>query len=201
MAPTRPPPRRVTRTAARMPISRPWRRALLVGHISSAGAWIGIDVVVAVLVGVGHLAGDAQTRGLAYRALAAFAVWPMLASALACLGTGVLLGLGTTWGLVRYWWVAVKLAANLALGALVVFALRPGMDDVAAYGAALSTSGAADPAAVSDLVYPPVVSLTALVVAVALSVVKPWGRMGAGRGAHAASDPKTPRGAGAATAR
>ncbi|MGL5911549.1 MAG: hypothetical protein ACRCZP_16235 [Phycicoccus sp.] len=163
-----------------MPISRPWRRALLVAHIASSGAWIGIDVMVAVLVGVGRLAGDVQTRVLAYRALAEFVVGPMLASALVCLVTGVLLGLGTTWGLLRYWWVAAKLVANLVLCALVVFALRPGMDDVAVYGAALPT-GVADPAAVSQLVFPPAVSLTALVAAVVLSVVKPWGRIGAAR--------------------
>jgi hypothetical protein len=54
-------------------------------------------------------------RSLAYRALAAFVVWPMLAAGLACLATGLVLGAGTKWGLVRYWWVAVKLVLNLVL--------------------------------------------------------------------------------------
>ncbi|MGL4176194.1 MAG: hypothetical protein ACRCSN_08965, partial [Dermatophilaceae bacterium] len=86
-----------------------------------------------------------------------------------------------------YWWVAVKLVANLVLCALVVLALRPGMDDVAAHGAALSVSGVADPAAVAELVYPPAVSLAALLLAVILSIVKPWGRIGAGRSGRASS--------------
>lgn len=42
-----------------------------------------------------------------------------------------MLGLGTKWGLVRYWWVAIKLALNAALVALVAFALRPGVTELA----------------------------------------------------------------------
>jgi low temperature requirement protein LtrA len=42
-----------------------------------------------------------------------------------CLLSGVVLGLGSKWGVVRYWWVAVKLALNLVLTALVPVALRP----------------------------------------------------------------------------
>lgn len=156
-------------------LSRRWRRTTLILHIVAGGAWIGIDVMVAVLVWTGRFGGNADIRGLAYRALAAFAVWPMLTSGLACLATGVLLGLGTKWGLLRYWWVAVKLALNLVLCALIILALEPGMDAVAEYGRELAT-GTADPAAVSSLFFPPAVSLTALTVATVLSVVKPWGR-------------------------
>jgi hypothetical protein len=59
--------------------------------------------LVAVLVSTGWFADDVELRSLAYRALAAFVVWPMLVSGLVCLGAGLLLGLGTRWGLIRYW--------------------------------------------------------------------------------------------------
>ena len=164
------------RPAARIPLGRRWRKAALIVHIVSAGAWIGIDVMVAVLVLTGRFGTSDEVRGLAYQALATFVVWPMLASALICLVTGVILGLGTRWGLVRYWWVAVKLVLNLVLCTLIVVALQPGMDEVNEYGRTLA-DGAPEPAAVTNLFFPPAVSLTALTFATVLAVAKPWGRL------------------------
>lgn len=152
------------------------RKAVLTLHIVSAGAWIGVDVLVAVLAGVGLGGGSGAVRGLALRALAEFVVAPMLVSALVCLGSGLLLGLATKWGLVRYWWVAVKLVMNVLLCVLIVVALRPGMADVGAAGAAIE-AGRAPVADISFLVFPPTVSLTMLVVATVLSVYKPGGRV------------------------
>ena len=154
---------------------RPRKLTLLV-HLLSAGAWVGIDVMVAVLVGVGWFADDPAQRGAAYQALGWFVVWPMLAAALTCLASGVLLGLGSKYGLLRYWWVAVKLVLNLVLCTLILLALRPGMPEVVDHGQALA-AGVASGVDVSFLFFPPVVSLTALAVASALAVFKPWGRV------------------------
>ena len=63
-------------------LSRGRYKATLVAHIVSAGVWIGIDVIVAVLVITGRFAGDLALRSLAYRALAAFVVWPILTAGL-----------------------------------------------------------------------------------------------------------------------
>lgn len=151
------------------------RKLWLVLHILSAAAWIGVDVIVAVLVAAGMSGGD-RTRGLAYQALGSFVVWPMLTAGLVCLGTGLILGLGSKWGLLRYWWVAVKLALNLVLCTLILVALNPGMPEVRAHGEALS-AGLTSPLDTANLVFPPIVSLTALSLATVLSVYKPWGRM------------------------
>ena len=162
-------------------LGRRWRQAVLVTHLVAGGAWIGIDVIVAVLVLTGRYGGDVEVRSLAYRALAAFVVWPMLTAGLLSLATGLVLGLGTRYGLLRFWWVAVKLALNVVLCTLIVLVLRPGMDDVAAYGRDLPT-GTVDPATVSTLFFPPAVSLTTLAFATVLAVVKPWGRIRPRRG-------------------
>ena len=164
----------------RLRLSRGWRRATLVAHIVAAGAWIGIDVIVGVLVLSGRFSGDVAVRSLAYQALASFVAWPMLTAGLVSLATGLILGTGTTWGLLRYWWVAVKLTLNLMLCTLIVLVLRPGMDEVAAYGRDLLT-GTPDPGAVSTLFFPPAVSLTTLTLATTLAVYKPWGRIRPGR--------------------
>lgn len=173
------PARRTARPRPRR-LGRGWRNATLVVHIVAAGAWIGVDVIVGVLVCTGWFADQVQLRSLAYQALAAFVVWPMLTAGLVCLASGLVLGLGTKWGLVRYWWVAVKLVLNVVLCTLIVVVLQPGMGEVAAYGRDL-LGGGADPATVSTLFFPPAVSLTALSLATVLAVFKPWGRVRASR--------------------
>ena len=171
-----------TATGTRRPERAPWRlrgrarKTVLILHILAAGVWIGVDVIVAVLVGTGWLSDDPSTRGLAYQALGTFVVWPMLVSGLVSLVTGVILGLGSKYGLVRYWWVAVKLVLNVVLCTLILIALQPGLGEVAQYGRDL-TAGTAAERDLSDLFFPPIVSLSALTFATILSVAKPWGRL------------------------
>jgi hypothetical protein len=151
------------------------RKGILVVHIASAGAWIGIDVVMGVLVFTA-LFGNDETRALCYRALELFAVWPLIATGLVSLASGVVLGLGTKWGLIRYWWVAIKLALNIILVALVPVALRPEVIEKAEQGRRF-VAGEAASLAVGDLIFPPIVSPTLLLIAVVLAVFKPWGRI------------------------
>ncbi len=178
--------------ATSLPPERRWRlrprlrKAVLVAHILSVAAWFGVDVVVAVLVVFG-MSADPATAGLAYQALGTFVVGPMLTAALATLATGLLLGWGTRWGLVRYWWVLVKLVITLVLTVLVVLALAPMMPGVVVHGEQLA-AGAAPTGDVRDLVFPPVVSVTALSVATVLSVFKPWRRVGRRRRARRTSE-------------
>jgi hypothetical protein len=152
------------------------RKGYLVAHIVSAGAWIGIDVVLGILVGTALVSGDPAIVATSLRALELFAVWPMLLAAVLTLGTGVVLGLGTKYGLVRYWWVAVKLVVNVGMALLILFVLRPGLHDAAEYGRQLAAGGTpeGDPA---GLLYPAVVAPGLLLFASVLAVFKPWGRV------------------------
>jgi uncharacterized membrane protein len=152
------------------------RKSVLVLHIASAGAWLGIDVVMAVLIFTALLTDDDRTKALSFRALELIAVWPLLTTGMICLLTGVVLGVGSKYGLVRYWWVAVKLALNLLLSGLVLVALAPEVSQAAAR-ARLFESGQQVVLTVGDLIFPPIVSPTALLVAMVLAVFKPWGRI------------------------
>ncbi len=170
----------------------PWRlrgrtrKAILVTHVIAAGIWIGLDVAMAVLIFTAMGTSDQQTQAFTLQALELVTVWPMFAAGLLSLATGVLLGLGSKYGLVRYWWVAVKLVLNVVLCTLIVLALRGGVTDAAEAGRAMAAG--IDVAWNSgDLVFPPIVSPTALVIAFVLSVFKPWGRL------RRSADPKTPK--------
>jgi hypothetical protein len=156
------------------------RKSVLVLHIASAGAWLGVDVVMGVLIFTALAREDPATRALSYRALELVAVGPLLACGLVSLLTGLVLGLGSRWGLVRYWWVAAKLVLNLVLTGLVLVALGP---EVAAHADQARQFEAGLPALldVGQLIFPPIVSPAALLVAIVLAVFKPWGRVRQGR--------------------
>jgi hypothetical protein len=152
------------------------RKSVLLVHIASAGAWLGIDVVMGVLVFTALLTDDSRTKALCLQALELFAVWSLLTTGAVCLLTGGVLGLGSKYGLVRYWWVATKLGLNLLLTGLVLVALAPEVAQAAGRGRQF-VAGEPATLAVGDLIFPPIVSPTALLVAMALAVFKPWGRI------------------------
>jgi hypothetical protein len=176
----RPAPDRTRRATAdslaRWRLSGRLRKTVLVAHISAAGAWIGLDVVMGTLVLTMALTDDLATKAVAAQALELFAVVPMFSAGLLTLVTGVVLGIGSKYGLVRYWWVAVKLVLNVALTSLVLISLRSGVHDLAEQGR-LVAAGAASALPIGDLGFPPIVSTSALLFAVVLSVFKPWGRV------------------------
>lgn len=152
------------------------RRAVLVAHIASAGSWLGVDVAMAVLIVTAMLTADVGTRAFCLQALELVAVWPLLACGLVCLLTGIVLGLGSRWGVLRYWWVATKLVLNLVLTALVLVSLRHEVTEQAALARDL-LAGRPVTFDLTNLIYPPTVSPALLLVAMTLAVVKPWGRI------------------------
>jgi hypothetical protein len=112
----------------------------------------------------------------AIRMIVPVAVPPL---SLGVLATGLVLGLGTKWGLVRYWWVLVKLILSLVMTVLVFVALVLGVNGIvvlAATGASADAMRASLGPFVMGLMFPPVVSFLMLGAAVTLSIFKPWRR-------------------------
>ncbi len=162
-------------TATPRRLGRRARKTTLVVHVVTAGVWLGLDVAMAVLVATAWLTDDRFVVTACYTALAAVTGWPLLAAGVGCLLSGVVLGLGTRYGLVRYWWVAVKLAIAVVFVALVVVLLWPAVEQAAGQSRAAGGAPATDTA--RALLFPPIVSTTGLLVATTLAVLKPWGRI------------------------
>jgi hypothetical protein len=164
---------------SRFRLSPRMRKVVLVTHIASAGSWLGLDLVLGILVFTAFTA-DVQPAAAAAASIASFATWPLITIGLLTLASGAVLGLGSKYGLVRYWWVLAKLALNLVLVTLVVLVLAPGTEELAGTAlGALATGTSLE--VTSTMVFPPIVSTTAVIVAMTLSVFKPWGRVGARR--------------------
>ncbi|MEW2506904.1 hypothetical protein AB0878_41265 [Amycolatopsis sp. NPDC047767] len=159
------------------------RKWYLVGHIVSGAAWFGLDLALGILACTALLTDDPAVTATSLQALEFFAVWPMFAACLLTLATGAVLGLGSKYGLVRYWWVAAKLAVNVLMAVLILIALRPGIDAAADYGRALMAGETA--ARPADLLYPVFVAPSLLLFSYVMTVFKPWGLLRRGAAAKA----------------
>ncbi|WP_199430569.1 hypothetical protein [Qaidamihabitans albus] len=152
------------------------RKAVLVVHISSAVGWLGVDIALGVLVLRTVLSSDPRVVALSYQAVELFAVWTLVPLGLLTLASGLALGWGTRYGVLKYWWVAVKLGLAVILTALVPVALQPTVEAAAEYGRQLM-AGRVTMERPFDIYFPPIVSPLALLFAIVLAVYKPWGRI------------------------
>ncbi|WP_206312992.1 DUF2269 family protein [Streptomyces sp. JB150] len=174
-----------------MKLSRPARRALLVVHVAASASWLGLTLGLLALGITAATTGPAPAVAACVRAMKLFADWLLLPAALLTLLSGLVLALGTAWGLARHRWVYTKFWLTLATTAATAFALRPGVNEAVA-----AASGGRPLPDAGDLLFGPVVSLTAYVFMTAISVLKPWGLTRRGRGSRAAESGRTSPAAG-----
>lgn len=154
------------------------RKVTLLVHIVSGVGWMGLDVGLFLLLLTGLTTDDGQLAAACYRAVAVIVPVAVPVLSLGMLLTGLLLGWGTKWGLLRSWWVVVKLALGVILTVLVFVALVPGVNDLATPDPTTSAGAVRDVIgeATTGLMFPPIVSFTMLGFASVLSIFKPWGR-------------------------
>ena len=170
-------------------LPRPARRAVLVAHVTVSVGWLGVSLCLLTLAIAGARDPDAFAEP-AYLAMKLFADWLLLPVALLSLSTGVVLSLGTPWGLAQHRWVFTKFWLTLAATGLTIFSFKPGANEAAA----LVVAG--DPVPSTDLLFPPAVSLALYAFLTAVSVLKPWGLTRRGRRVRAARTAKAKGAAG-----
>lgn len=158
-----------TRERRRSRLSPRARKALMVVHLIGSLGLLGADAAVLVLGIAGATGSDPRTVYPAARLVGTVLLVPL---AFVALGTGVLQGLLTPWGLVRHWWVTIKFGLTLAGTVLALVVLTPALRSAA--DAAVAGSA---PAAPWELVRDAASASSVLVTTVLLSVFKPFGRV------------------------
>lgn len=153
------------------PLKRPVRRALLVVHVAVSVSWLGLTLGLLTLGITAYATGDPTLTEASYRAMKVFSDWLLVPVVVTTLVSGLVLSLGTPWGLARHRWVWIKFWITLVTGAATVFALRPGIVHAASGG------GVPD----SSLVAAPSVATAAYLFMTVISVLKPWGLTRRGR--------------------
>jgi hypothetical protein len=143
-------------------------KVALTAHILTSVGWFGIAIVVA-FCGLAAAASDDRVLASALYRTMETAPWLSIPAGLAAVATGVLLGLGTSFGLVRHWWVVVKIV--IASAVIVTDAVLVG------HVAHDAVAGRVGP----PLYGSTIAHVVVLGVATVLSVFKPRGRTPWGR--------------------
>lgn len=164
------------------------RRLVLTAHVVSSVGWIGAVIAYLALVVAALTSEDAQTVRAAFLAMETIYL-ALVPLALAALLTGLVQSLGTTWGLVRHYWVIFKLVLTL----LATAVLLANMSTVGSLADAAAGAGGADlPGAGGQLLHAGVGLLVLLATAV-LGIYKPPGMTRYGRRRQREQRQGTPR--------
>jgi hypothetical protein len=134
------------------PLPRKVRQIWMILHVVCSVGWLGVLIAAFALCVAASNADDPARAAALRTAVATLSDTFVLPGTLLVLLTGVVLGVGTKWGLVKYYWVLSKLV--IALVVLVIANL--GFEETTG-GFGLLTL------------------LTSL--ATVLSILKPWGRV------------------------
>jgi hypothetical protein len=137
-----------------------------VGWVGAACAYIALDVTASIT------RSDATLRAM-YLSMDRIARWAILPLALASLATGVLIALGTRWGLLRHHWVVVSLI--LTSVATIVLVRELGVIASFARVAADPGSRTGDVRSLGTTLGHSIGGLVVLLVILVLNVYKPAG--------------------------
>ena len=178
------------------------RKAALTAHVTASVGWLGAVAAFLALAIAGLTDHRPQAVGGAYTAMQITGWYVIVPLSIACLATGIGQSLGTPWGLLRHYWVLIKLVITLLATALLLIHMSV-VDTVADATANGSLSGGDLHAMRVQLVVDASAALVALLVTVSLSVAKPRGMTNRGRRAIRTDAPARPgpgatRGPGAA---
>ena len=147
------------------------RKVALSVHLTFSVGWIGA-VLAYLALGVGAVSSeDVQTVRAAWTAMELTGWYVIVPLALASLLTGLVMALGTKWGLFRHYWVLISF--TLTIFATVVLLLHMPTVSVMA-GEAQEAEGASLDALGGDLLHPGI-GLVVLLVIQVLNVYKPPG--------------------------
>lgn len=155
-----------------MSLSAAARRFTVTTHVTTSVGWIGAVGVFVALAALGLTSDDERIVRGAYLLMAPAAWFVLVPLAHLSLISGLVLSLGTAWGLFRHYWIAWKLALTaVSTGLLLVY-----------MGTFRQMAGvAADPAVELGLVRNPsplvhaVLALLVLLAATVLAIYKPFG--------------------------
>lgn len=149
------------------------RRSFLIVHVLSSVGWFGAVAAFLALAVAGLGSSDAQLVAAMYLAAQLITWYVIVPLGAVSFLSGVVQALGTQWGLVRHYWVLMKLV--LTTGALGLLILHTSVVDSAAVHAAGGGMGGFD-AMRLQLVIDSAAACAVLALTTLLSVVKPRGR-------------------------
>jgi hypothetical protein len=156
------------------------RKVALILHVVSSVGWLGSVAAFLAVALAGLLGTDVHRVRGAYLAMELIGWYVIVPASFASLTTGLIQSLGTEWGLFRHYWIVIKLVLNVLASAVLLLHMGP-IGEVAGV-AARGTLAIGDLHQMRiQLVGDSIAALGVLLVATALSVIKPRGLTNYGR--------------------
>lgn len=160
------------------------RQALVAAHVLSSAAWLGMGVMFVALSLVALRADDIRDAQTIYESMAFFDQTMLPWANVAATTSGFALGVTTKWGIVRHWWVVIKVVISFAILGIAFGFLHDALERSAAQAAHLAEVGGtvAEIGSSGEVVlWGFVLALVSLIGAMLLSLYKPrgmtwWGR-------------------------
>ena len=90
-----------------------FRKLMLAAHIVSSVGWLGAVAAYIPLDVTAAASDDVETLRAVYVGMGLIAQWAIVPLAIAAFATGLVVSLGTPWGLFRHYWVIVSLVLTL----------------------------------------------------------------------------------------
>ena len=160
-----------------MAMSTSTRKVALAAHLTFAVGWIGAAIAYLVLGVAAEASDDPETVRSAWVAMELIGWYVIVPLAVASLVTGVVMALGTRWGLFRHYWVLISLV--LTAFATIVLVLH--MPSVTSNADAARDADATHLAVMGGDVEHPAIGIVVLVVVLVLNLHKPKGLTRYGR--------------------
>jgi len=154
-------------------------KVALTAHVISSVGWFGAVAGFLALAVAGLASQDAEIVRGAYLAMELTGWFVIIPLSLVSLLSGVVLSVGTTWGLFRHYWVVAKIVITIPAIALLLLHMQP-ISRMARVAAETTLTGADLSGLRIQLVAYAGAALVVLLVATVLSMYKPrgWTRYG-----------------------
>jgi hypothetical protein len=149
------------------------RKVALAAHLTVSVGWVGAAAAYLALDVVAATSRDEQALRAAFIGMDLVAGSVIVPLAVATLLTGIVMSLGTRWGLFRHWWVVISLALT-AFAATVLVLETQTISTMAAVAADPSNSGD-DLRGLGNTLVHSIGGIIVLIAILVMNVVKPRG--------------------------
>lgn len=157
-----------------------FRKFMLTAHITFSVGWLGAVTGFLALNIAALNSRDMQIIRGAYIAMDLIGWYIILPASILALVTGIIQSLGTKWGLLKHYWVLIKLLLTIGSTILLLLHMQP-----ISYVAELASTSPLPDSELrnngSKLLTKAIAALLVLFVTTIISVYKPWGKTGYGQ--------------------
>ena len=151
-------------------------KAVLTSHITFSVGWLGAVAVFLVLAVTGLTSQDVllvRSSLIAMELCAWFVIVPFCVTSLF---TGVIQAVGTKWGLLKHYWIVVKLFLTVASTILLLLHMQP-ISYLSGIAIKPSFSNSQLAEQLIDLIAKAGAAILVLLAITTISIYKPWGRI------------------------